>query len=306
MEDSLYIHEAVNFFKRNWKKYLISLGISFLIVGLLYLYSTVSQSSLEKSSMNNSFSFEFLVENKEGNSYSKVEAIKEVFVKELAKKEKNISVEEALNNIEMTYSDTDGKITVNIRDAELADDFFNFIDESKVEFFDNKNVYLLSDSVNKNTIDNINLETMNLKKMIIYLFTILFLTFLIGTILSALFDFKKETISQKFTLKAADNIIDMNRIEGKTNEEIIHALSSIIKNPNINKIVVMEDSSELKNKNFTKNIFLVNSLENVKELTFVPEKVLLVCKKDETKKQWIAMQLELAKNYSSTVECVFI
>ncbi|ALS03201.1 hypothetical protein ATZ33_18025 [Enterococcus silesiacus] len=304
MEDNLYVVEGLNFFKRNWKKYILAFALSLLLIVALFFYSARSNKNDQNVNQDKNYTFSFILENKDGYIFSKNEMIKEIFASEYVKTHSDISAEDVIDTLTITYTDNNGKMLVETPDKELATYLYKFIEDSSSRFFIDKRAYVLSDKVDLSKEKAF--EGISKKKIMIYVLLIVTLTFIIGTIIASISEKRNKKISQKFTLKDSNEIIDVTLLREQTNEKIQEKLTNLINNPPLNKIVVMKDQKFLTVSELNNSVYLTDSLDKVENLPFIPELVVIICEKNSTEKAWFGYQKELAKNYSEKVNCIYI
>lgn len=304
MEDNLYVVEGLNFFKRNWKKYIVAFMLSLSLIFALIFYSARSSKNEQNLNQDKNYTFSFILENKDGYIFSKNEMIKEIFASEYAKIHSDISAENVMKLLTITYTDSNGKMLVETPDKEIATSLYKFIEDSSSRFFIDKRAYVLSDKVELS--QEKAFEGISKKKIILYVLLIVILTFIIGTVIASISEKRNKKISQKFTLKDSNEIIDVTTLRERTNEEIQEKLTNIINNPPVNKIVVVKDQKFLKASELNSSVYLTDSLDQVENLPFIPKLVVIICEKNATEKAWFGYQKELAKNYSEKVNCIYI
>lgn len=304
MEDNLFVMEGLDFFKRNWKKYIFGFIISLILIFGLFYYGIRSSQNEKSLNQDKNYTFSFILENKDGYIFSKNEMIKEIFASEYAKLHAESSVEDVVEAVTITYTDNNGKMVVETPNKAIAESFYTYLEEASSRFFIDKRAYVLSEKVEMSK-EKV-FEGIGKKKIILYGLLLVIFTFMFGTIFASVSEKRNKKISQKFTLKDSDEIIDVTILRKESNEEIQTKLTNLINNPPVNKIVVMKDQTYLDADKLNDSVYVTDSLDKIETLAFVPELVIIICEKNSTEKIWFGYQKELAKNYSDKVNCIYI
>ncbi|OBS62130.1 hypothetical protein [Enterococcus mundtii] len=293
------------FMYNNKKIYLLSALISILIFLILIGYNwKISNKEVVESAEEVSF----LLENKEGNPVQNPEDIRRVLLLQLhSDNSVGNDIKEELNDNLKVFRDASNFFTVSVDNYDekdnilVKDKILSYLNQNDIEYFNDKHIMNLSE--NPKELFNPTLENneFSIKKIVAFILGAIILIFILGTILSAIFSKKNKLITDDFSFLSKDTVINISHFPSIDKQKCI---SSIINNVTAPTIVI----TKLLNLDFKEmdKVVVTESLENTFDDSINPTKVLIICEKGNTTKEWYQLQLELAKIYTDAIDIIII
>lgn len=306
MYTQIKLESFKEFIKNHKKVYFLSGFIALLICALLVGYNwKTSHTNLETTGEE----FTFLLENKEGNPYQNSEDIRKILLLQLnndstipkkIKEELNINLtvaRDASNFFIVTVDNYTNEENIFIKDKLLS-----YLKQGDIQFFKDKTIVNLSENTKEVFSPTQKTKTLSIKKIVIYFVAGIFLFAILGTILAVIMSWKNKVITDDFSFLVNDRVVNISHFSKIDKKEYIENTLMNIVTPTI---VI----TQLKNLNFNNNnnnIIITDDLGHAFLPPFDIHKILLVCEKSETKKEWYQLQLELSKIYSDDIDIILI
>ena len=179
----------------------------------LFFYSSYTQKNVEKNVQEEQPLFSFILENSQGNIMNASGAVKQVFLTSL-QDTKQFS-EETLEKLNVSYNDIQNTMDVKFISDEqipgqkqISDYLQKEINEGKLSFFNNKQVYYINKNIGNDQLIIPSSETISTKKIILIILIDGILTVVLGTILASWKQHNTKTITQSFMLGNDVQLID--------------------------------------------------------------------------------------------------
>lgn len=357
------LDDVVSFIKSHLKIIILTViaGFIFYGIGLFYtIYSdnkTLSQEVNQSESINSGdlsltqeeldelqkdrVSFNFYVENEDATPFVNYNLLKKLLITPdvmgAIQDKAGVSIKSNLDDVvNITLDTTSNLLEMSIgtgnykTNKAIANTLYNAMKDGKIQFFNNKSIYMSSVPVkNKKALatteGTISLESTSLstKKVVIYGFLVGIFSIILGIIIAIMYSATRKEISDTFTYsyKEDDVLLNFNNLKDSSiqekNERIIHAIIHPKRNT---KLVLSETdlneqlkidlenklntiSQELEIQPFTmvvaKDLSEVNPLLQIDEVT-------IIIKKKETTKIWYKNQRNLLENYNAPVKVIQI
>lgn len=315
--DNKYTFENIyQYFKDNAKIYFGSFILSLFVIFGFYMYSshTDKQQVQVEDQLESQLLFSFILENEQGNIMNNSGAISRVFTTTLS--QQDFFTKKMEKNFKVTYDDKSNSFEVYFEGdfnkskiSSTRDFLVSQIQQNKMSFFKNKNLYFINDISNEQDEKNENEAGINKKIVVLCLVVVIVLTLIFGTLFANYLESRKKVINQKFYLSNDKTILDINSLKIQTKEQRASIINSIIMGNSKNKIVIVESNSNLLNQisvNEEKVLVVSDLGELSKEISIEPEEILIICSKNKTTKIWYKRQIELARNSSNIVKIIYI
>lgn len=240
------------------------------------------------------------------------------------------------NNLLMT-------ITIGTMDAErnksIADAYFRMLSNETNSFFENKNVYIVSNpervynsDVNEESNESTEMETsttnnFSFRRTVIFAVIIFILGACVGALIALLKSLFNKEVSNiyGFAVKDEDIILNLSGIKNKTeneeNSQILHVLLHPERNTKVvlsekqlenNLIKKLKESSnvhlgkpDVSSDNVFPAVLLAEEIVDIDPAISIDE-VIFICRKNETTKYWYEKQRKLLEVYKAPVKVILI
>lgn len=293
------------FMHNNKKIYLLSALISILIFLILIGYNwKISNKEVVESAEE----VAFLLENKEGNPVQNPEDIRRVLLLQLhGDNSVGNDIKEELNDNLKVFRDASNFFTVSVDNYDekdnilVKDKILSYLNHNDIEYFNDKHIINLSEDPKELFNPTVENNEFSIKKIVAFVLGSIILIFILGTILSAIFSKKNKLLTDDFSFLSKDTVINISHFPSIDKQKCIN---SIINNVTVPTIVV----TKLVNLDFKEmgKVGVTESLENTFDDSINPTKVLIICEKGNTTKEWYQLQLELAKIYTDAIDIIII
>ncbi|MBF8807722.1 MAG: hypothetical protein IC227_04220 [Enterococcus lacertideformus] len=294
------------FIKNHKKVYFLSGFISLLICALLVGYNwKISCTNLYATGEE----ITFLLENKEGNPYQNSEDIRKIFLLQLnddptvskeIKEElnKNLTVTRDASNFFIVTVDN----YLNKENTFVKDKLLSYLKQGEISFFKDKTIIDLSENTKEIFAPTQEAQILSIKKIVIYLIGGFILFVILGTILATILSRKNTVINDDFSFLVNDQIVNISHFSKLDKQACIENTLMNIAIPTI----IITQLHNLKLINDNHNIVITDDLGHAFLPPFEAHKILLICEKGETTKEWYQLQMELSKIYSDDIDIILI
>lgn len=329
------------FIKNNWKTILISTGLFLLLYAGALWYTQRSTPELVETDASlgeavlqgltqeeyialkeDEVSFSFYVENTDDTAFMNYNLLKNYLLspQTLSQIKEGLDLEyEVLDYYVINISrDTTQALHINIGTGDYADNIalanriYSLINEDKLDFFEDKDVYLLTQPKRILTTEQSNTETSEVQPTSVNYVILGMLGFIIslflGTVSAVLLSFfKKEyTLTSLAHFKGMEDVINLTHLKESHKQEEYLSYSILNPSPLSSKLVLMQKpSKELKEKLHQENIFFAESLLEI-AISEKVEEVILVIEKNVTQKKWYHDQQMLLENFNVPIKIILL
>ncbi|MEY8446053.1 hypothetical protein AALA44_07825 [Enterococcus ratti] len=303
MDTQIKVESFKEFIKKNKKVYFLSGVIALLLLVLLIGYNWKTSQAKQEATGEE---ITFLLENKEGNPYQNAEDIRKILLLELnedstipktIKKElsENLTVtRDASNFFIVTVDQYTSKENIFVKDKVLS-----YLKQGTIPFFKDKTIVDLSENT-KEIFKPVQANKLSPKKLIIYFVGGLILFVILGTILSVIFRRKYTLISDDFSFLTNQRVVNISHFSTLDKQKCIENTLMNIVTPTI--VVTQLHNLTFKNN----NVVVTDDLGNAFLPPFEVHKILMICEKEKTTKDWYHLQMELSKIYSEDTDIILI
>lgn len=306
--------DLYTFIKDNLIMYIISFFLSLVLTFGLFFYSSYTQKNVEKNVQEEQPLFSFILENSQGNIMNASGAVKQVFLTSL-QDTKQFS-EETLEKLNVSYNDIQNTMDVKFISDEqipgqkqISDYLQKEINEGKLSFFNNKQVYYINKNIGNDQLIIPSSETISTKKIIFIILIDGILTVVLGTILASWKQHNTKTITQSFMLGNDVQLIDIEALNLTTDQNKLNSINSLLNGNSKTKLLVLEENTSIKREELAENehVMIYSNLQNIsKPVLFIPDEILIICFKKNTSKYWYRQQVEIAKALTNEIKTIYI
>lgn len=294
------------FIKNHKKVYFLSGFIVLLVCALLVGYNwKISRTNVDTTGEE----ITFLLENKEGNPYQNSEDIRKILLLQLngdrtlskkikAELNKNLTVTRDASNFFIVTVD-------NYTDKEntfVKEKLLSYLKQGEIPFFKDKTIVELSENTKDIFAPVQETQSLSIKKIVIYLVGGGILFAILGTILAAVFSRKNTVINDDFSFLTNDQVVNISHFSNIDKQVCIENTLMNIVTPTI----ILTQLQNLNLRTDNNNIIITDDLGNAFLPSFEARKILLICEKGETTKEWYQLQMELSKIYSDDIDIILI
>lgn len=343
MKDLPTIKQMKKFFKDNLKTIFATAGVCLVLFFGAVGYTIYSNDAAlkrvesvtgkeitpitgaEYSKLNkNKVRFLFFVENEEGNLFANPNLFESILLSDdvLAESGAEALIPKGVAPefvIDVTYDDVTSGLFVTVGTGDyntnlaLANLLYETVSTDKLGFFDNKDVYMLTEpeKVSKK-LESLTDANISVMEYVVYGVAVLILSVIMGLFIAAVRMVTNKEISDGFSYKYAEDdlVMDLTEMGGEVNQPL--ALVQAIRHPaKDTKLVLAQrlDAKELQEKLITKEgtgkFIVKNDILEVSADTHFDE-IIIISEKNQTTKQWYKNQRIQLENYHSPIKIILI
>ena len=184
----------------------------------------------------------------------------------------------------------------------VKDKLLSYLKQGEIPFFKDKTIVELSENTKDIFAPVQETQSLSIKKIVIYLVGGGILFAILGTILAAVFSRKNTVINDDFSFLTNDQVVNISHFSNIDKQVCIENTLMNIVTPTI----ILTQLQNLNLRTDNNNIIITDDLGNAFLPSFEARKILLICEKGETTKEWYQLQMELSKIYSDDIDIILI
>lgn len=307
------VKDVLTYLKDNKKSFFGATIIAIAMFGMFFAISTKKGQSTDVSKEEFHYQFEFIVENKEGNLSNNPQTVKYVLDRYIVDKQikvGGVTSTKLTESYDITYNNQVGVMTLkSTGELAVSQALYDILAHSDSTYFKDRSVFLLMSGPEEFESETSLIQSdksFSPKQLLIYVVGTIVTSILLGFLLSWGKETKSKTIRNQFYLSSDIPVMNFEKVYMQNSDKLKQLMSLVMNEAGERQTLVITTDDEVK------QVLKANQLIDISDglLTEVPsilnyQEIVLVCRKNNTSKVWYNTQLEILKNLSVPVKCIY-